>query len=186
MGRVAAVRAELSAGFARRGLALSDAACVALVVVEALLRHPLLNSAWDDAGIILWRRVHLAVVAPGGLPATIVRDAQDLNLRGVARAIGPARSAARRSSEPDDATFTLADLGDGPWLGTPVPTLSHSAALGLSAARPRPRVIADRGVDRIAVRPIAVLTLAYDARVLDQCHADAFLHQVKCALERFR
>ena len=57
--------------------------------------------------------------------------------------------------------------------------------LGLGAVHARPLVIADGGVDRLAVRHAALLTLAYDARVLDQYYADAFLSDIKRRLEQF-
>ena len=62
----------------------------------------------------------------------------------------------------------------------------QSATLGVVAVRPRPVVMSQGGADRVAVRPIARLVLAYDARVLGQCHADAFLNDVRASLERQR
>ena len=91
--------------------------------------------------------------------------------------------------EPGEAsggTFTIASLDAGAlWLGVPLIGQPQSAFLGIGATVERPLVIDVSGVDRIVVRPTTVLTLAYDARVLDQCHADAFLRAVKERLECF-
>src|SRR5207244_13517916 len=73
---------------------------IALAAVEALLAHPLLNSTWSDDGIILRRRIHLgiAVALPDGLLTPVVRDAQDLSLRGMARAVGDLARRDRKST----------------------------------------------------------------------------------------
>jgi 2-oxoglutarate dehydrogenase E2 component (dihydrolipoamide succinyltransferase) len=192
MGRVAEVRAGRRADFARRGIDLTYTACIALAAVEALPGHPLLNSAWSDDGIILRRRIHLgiAVALPAGLITPVVREAQDLNLRGMARAVADlarrARAGALRPGEASGGTFTITNPGAGAlWFGTPVINQPQSAILGVGTIGPRPLVFTEGGVDRIAVRPTALITLAYDARVLDQCHADAFLRDVKRKLEHF-
>jgi len=192
MGRVADVRTRLRTTFAQRGLDLTYTACIALATTEALLRHPLLNSAWSEAGIILYRRIHLgiAVALPDGLITPVVRNAQDLNLRGIARVVGDlARRARSRALQPGEAsggTFTITNPGAGAvWFGTPVINQPQIAILGVGAVRSRPLVIDHAGADRIAVRPIALLTLAYDARLCDQSQADAFLSDVKRNLEHF-
>ena len=192
MGQVAAARARAHDGFARRGIDLTYTACIALVAVEALLRHPLLNSFWSDAGIVQRRRIHLgiAVALPDGLITPIIREAQDLNLRGMARAVADvarrARAGALRPGEASGGTFTVTNPGAGSlWFGTPIIAQPQCAILGVGTVRKRPLVVSEGGVDRIAVRPVALLTLAYDARLLDQCCADAFLRDVKRGLEYF-
>jgi pyruvate/2-oxoglutarate dehydrogenase complex dihydrolipoamide acyltransferase (E2) component len=179
--RVAMVIARHGPGFARRQLELSYRVCVALAAVAALPYHPLLNSSWADAMIVARRRVQLAVVPCDGSPIRFVCDAQDLNLRGLARGLGGA--AAEYSIE--DRTFTIADLGHQVWGDPAALACGAAAALGIGAVRARPLTINDDGVDRLAVRHAALLTLAYDARVLDQCHADAFLRDIKRRLEQF-
>lgn len=150
---------------------------VVLAAVGALARHPLLNGAWSDDGLIVRRRVHLQLARANGARA-LVRDAQDLNLRGMARAL--------RRGEPvglADSTFTIADFGAGPRWAMPPIGAGHSAALGVIASRARPVVVNQAGVDSVAVRPIALLILAYDARMLGQPYADAFLRDVRRTLE---
>jgi len=192
MGRVAAARARRKEAFARRGADLTYTTCIALAAIEALMRHPLLNSSWSDAGIILRRRVHLgvAVALPDGLIVPVVREAQDLNLHGLARAMADvarrARAGALKPGEASGGSFTITNPGAGAlWFGTPIIPQPQSAILGVGAIGPRPLVISAGDADQIVVRPATVLTLAYDARVLDQCHADAFLRDVKRRLEDF-
>ncbi|MEO7908403.1 MAG: 2-oxo acid dehydrogenase subunit E2 [Roseiflexaceae bacterium] len=179
--RVALVIAQQEPSFARRRLELSYRVCVALAVVAALPSHSLLNSYWADTRIVIRRRVHLAVVARDGTPIRYVSDAQDLNLRGLARGLGG--PAVEHGSK--DSTFTIAELGDHFWGDPAAWARGGAAALGIGALRQRPLVLNDNGVDRLAVRHVALLTLAYDARVLDQHHADAFLRDLKSRLEQF-
>jgi pyruvate/2-oxoglutarate dehydrogenase complex dihydrolipoamide acyltransferase (E2) component len=189
---MAAVRRRMNEAFARRGVELTSTACIALAAVEALLQHPLLNSSWSDAGIVLRQRVQLGIVVAlrDGPITPVVCEAQDLNLRGLARAladvVGRARAGALEPGEASGGTFTIASLDAGAlWLGAPLIGQSQSAFLGVGAIVERPLVIDVSGVDRIVMRPTTVLTLAYDARVLDQYHADAFLRAVKERLEYF-
>jgi pyruvate/2-oxoglutarate dehydrogenase complex dihydrolipoamide acyltransferase (E2) component len=183
LGRVVATRAELAGEFARRGLALTDPICMALCVVSALARHPLLNSIWGDQVIVSRRRIHLAV--NGDVPGSLVRDAQDLNLRGLARAIGRGWTTGSSADRAADATFRIAFRNGSIWFDPLALWRPATAALGVGRVGLRPIVVADRGVDRIAVRPTALLTLAYDARVLDQSHADAFLRDVQREIDLF-
>ncbi len=179
--RVALAIAQRGPSFARRRLELSYRVCIALAVVAALPAHPLLNGYWANSMIVTRRRVHLAVVACDGASIRCVCDAQDLNLRGLARGIGGA--AAEADSEA--RTFTIAELGDHIWGDPAALAGAGTAALGIGAVHARPRVFDHDGVERLAIRHAALLTLAYDARVLDQCQADAFLRDVKSWLEQF-
>ena len=183
MGCVLDTVARLGPAYARRRLELRYSACVALAAVAALPDHPLLNSTWRGDAIVTRRRVHLMAVPRGGSPATLIRDAQDLNLRGLARGLSGAGAAVASIS--DDSTFTIADLGDQLWADPAALARGRSAALGIGAVRARPLVLDDGGVERLALRRVALLTLAYDVRALGQCHADAFLRDLKRRLERF-
>ncbi len=179
--RVATLIAQHGPSFARRRLELSYRACIALAAVAALPYYPLLNGYWADTMIVVRRRVHLAVVPCDGSPICFICDAQDLNLRGLARGLGGVASAHCRA----DRTFTIVELGDHTWGDPAALACGGAAALGIGAMRARPLVIDDNGIDRLAVRHAARLTLAYDARVLDQCYADAFLCDIKHRLEQF-
>jgi pyruvate dehydrogenase E2 component (dihydrolipoamide acetyltransferase) len=179
--RVAMAITQHGPGFARRRLELNYRVCVALAAVAALPYHPLLNSYWADAMIVARRRVHLALVPCDGSPPRYVSDAQDLNLRGLARGLGGAEA----DQSIKDRTFTIADLGDQVWGDPAAWAGGGAAALGIGTVRTRPLAIDDGGADRLAMRHAALLTLAYDARVLGQRHADAFLRDIKRRLKQF-
>jgi pyruvate/2-oxoglutarate dehydrogenase complex dihydrolipoamide acyltransferase (E2) component len=165
---------DAGAALARASLAV----CVAVAAAGLLPQHRLLNARWGEDGIWLRRRLHLAVAVPTGqgLAWTLARDAGDLTLRGMARAL----SAEPALDAPGDATFALISLADGAtWQSAPPPLAGTVAALGLGAPRRRP--VARGGA--LLVRPVAALTLSYDARALDHAHAAVFLRSLRDALE---
>ena len=170
LSAAAAMCARLGPAFARRGLTIDLATCVAQAVAAALTRFPLLNGWWDGERIIVPRRVQLACQLAGR--AGTIPDAQDRNLQGIARALAqPAPAAA--------PTFHFFASNSAEWQQPPA---TGTAALVLGAARARPTVIA--ASQPIAARLGATLTLAYDARLIDQAYADAFLGAVVAQLAR--
>lgn len=147
--------------------------------VAALLpAHPLLNACWSEAGLVRRRRLHIAAAAPvagGGLGWALVRDAGDLNLRGLARAL------ARPADDLTAATFAVAGLPDGASWWSALPPLANTAA-ALSFGAPRAQAVAQEG--GVAIRPLVALSVSYDARVLDHAQAARFLVELRDALER--
>ncbi|NNJ10499.1 hypothetical protein EKD04_009180 [Chloroflexales bacterium ZM16-3] len=153
--------------------------CVAAAVAGLLPRHRALNASWSDDGLLMRHRVNLAVATPAGegLTWSLIRDAGDLALRGVARAM-------RTDADPinlGEATFALVSLSSGTlWHCAPPPLPGTVAALGLGAPRRQAFVCGDA----ISVRPIASLTLSYDARAFDHTQAASFLRDLRDVLER--
>jgi pyruvate/2-oxoglutarate dehydrogenase complex dihydrolipoamide acyltransferase (E2) component len=174
LARVAAHQAE----FARLRLPLGLSACVLEAAAALLPAHPLLNGSWTDDGLMLRRRLHVAVAEPAGdgagLRWALVRDAGDLTLRGVARAL------ARRAG-PEGATFAVVCLAAGVGWQSAAPPLPGTAA-ALSVGAPVARAVAVG--EALAVCPMATITLSYDARMSDHCVAAAFLAALRGALER--
>jgi pyruvate/2-oxoglutarate dehydrogenase complex dihydrolipoamide acyltransferase (E2) component len=174
LGLVAAREAE----FARLRLPLGLGACVAEAAAALLPAHPLLNAAWGEEALLLRRRLHVAVAEPagdgGGLRWALVRDAGDLTLRGVARAMA-------RPGGPQGATFAVVSLAAGASWQSAAPPLPGTAA-ALSVGALVAKAVAVGGA--LATRQVATLTLSYDARVLDHCGAAAFLKALRAGLER--
>jgi pyruvate/2-oxoglutarate dehydrogenase complex dihydrolipoamide acyltransferase (E2) component len=148
---------------------------VVVQAVAALLPHsPLLNAAYSPAGIVRRRHVHLAVgtVVAGERRWAYVAHAGDLTLRGIARALRDAPPAG-------DATFTVVAVPHGHRYN-PLPLLPGTGALlAVSAPDVRPTVLPG---DRIALRPIATLTLTYDVRLLSFADAGCFLSALREAM----
>lgn len=181
--------------FAQRQLNLTAMACVAYAVATVLQQHPLINAYWSDDGIVQRRRTHLGVVfaeqtAPqNGRPSqrlAVVHDAGDLTLRGVARAlqsaVEPGSGQNGQASPPEAVPLTLIGHNGATWWSGMLPIQAgQSAWLSVGATSAQP-VVFDQ---RIVVRPTMLLTLSYDARLLDQSQADAFLCDVRKQLEHF-
>lgn len=154
------------------------AACVVEAVAAVLPGHAALNGRWGEETLVLRRRQHIAVGVPGdggGLRWALVHDAGDLKLRGVARALSTLAA-----YDPAEATFAVVCLAPGAgWHSGHPPLPATSAALSVGA--PALRAVATG--EAVAVRPIATLTVSYDARVLDHREAAAFLGALKVRLE---
>jgi 2-oxoglutarate dehydrogenase E2 component (dihydrolipoamide succinyltransferase) len=172
--------------FARQGIKLTLTAYFAAATVAALRARPAFNARWTDDGILMQRAVHLgiAVAVDGGLIVPVVKNAQNMSLEGLARAINDLAARARsRQLQPDEAqggTFTITNHGvSGSLFATPIINQPQVGILGVGLVEKRVKVIGDA----IAIRPCAYVTLTFDHRVTDGADGDAFLQVVKHTLE---
>lgn len=173
---------------AREGFSLTYLPFVARAVTDALRRHPELNATVVGEAVTYHRDVHLGIAVDldfGGLVVPVVRGADGLRLRALARAIHDVASRARaRRLSPDDlagGTFTITNPGAaGTWTSFPIinrPQVAIVSTDGVSK-----QVVADeRGALRIA--PVGHLCLAFDHRVVDAPLAGAFLRAVADTME---
>ena len=124
-----------------------------------------------------------------GLIVPVIRNAQDLNLTGMARAIQDLAERARtKKLLPDDVqggTFTITNPGSfGTFHGTPIISQPQVGILGTYALVKRPWVVQDElGQDVIAIRPIMNVTLTYDHRLVDGALAGRFLRDLRERLQ---
>jgi 2-oxoglutarate dehydrogenase E2 component (dihydrolipoamide succinyltransferase) len=184
---------------AARGLPLTLTPYLVAAAAQALRETPAVNSRYSEQGIIESRRVHIgvAVSLPAGLLVPVVRNADELTLAGLARAVADLAERARSGSlgvdEVSGATFTITNHGvSGSLIGTPIIAQPQSAILGVGAVVKRPVVVslpeAGRSLlpgpgDAIVIRPMAYLSLTFDHRLLDGATADGFLASIKRTLE---
>ena len=121
----------------------------------------------------------------------MIRNAQDLNLLGIARAIADVAERARtKKLMPDDVqggTFTITNPGGfGTFHGTPMISQPQAAILGTYALVKRPWVVQDElGKDVIAIRPMMNITLTYDHRLVDGAYSGGFLRDLASPLEHW-
>jgi 2-oxoisovalerate dehydrogenase E2 component (dihydrolipoyl transacylase) len=121
----------------------------------------------------------------------VIRNAGDLSLRSIARAVNDLAERARakklQPEEVKDGTFTLTNHGTGgSLLAMPIINQPQTGILGTGAIRKRPVVLTDAdGNDAIAIRPMVYLSFVFDHRILDGASADQFLLTVKAALENW-
>ena len=158
-------------------------------VVEGLKEHPILNSVWDGNRIVLRRQINIGVAVDleeGALIVPVIRDADELNLLGLARKIDEAvRKARSKELSPDDVsggTFTVNNPGAlGSVVSTPIINHPQAAILSAEAVVKRPVVVDDA----IAIRSMMNLEVSFDHRVLDGGAALRFLNSVKRRLETY-
>ena len=124
-----------------------------------------------------------------GLIVPVVRNAETLNLLGMAKAIADIAQRARdKKLLPDDVqggTFTITNPGGyGTFHGTPVISQPQAAILGTYAVVKRPWVVEDEdGQDAIAIRSMMNVTLTYDHRLVDGALAGRFLRDLRERLQ---
>ncbi|MEO5746203.1 MAG: 2-oxoglutarate dehydrogenase, E2 component, dihydrolipoamide succinyltransferase, partial [Terracoccus sp.] len=190
--RVARLRARAKADFeAREGTKLSFLPFLALAATEALKAHPSLNASLEGEEIVYHgsENLSIAVDTKKGLIVPVVKNAGDLNIAGLARAISDVAARTRNNKiTPDDlagGTFTITNTGSvGALFDTPIINQPQVAILGTGAIVKRPVVVADSdGGETIAVRSMMYLALSYDHRIVDGADAARFLGTMKARLE---
>lgn len=186
---VAAHRAANKDRFAREGAKLTFTAYVVSAIVQSLRVHPLVNSSWTETGILLHDTINVGIAAAvdDGLIVPVLKQADGLNLLGLARAINDLATRARakelRPDEVQGGTFTLTNHGvSGSLFATPIINQPQCAILGLGMIEKRVKVIDDA----IAIRPQAFASLTFDHRILDGATADYFMSSFKDTLEKWR
>jgi pyruvate dehydrogenase E2 component (dihydrolipoamide acetyltransferase) len=192
--RVVAVREKLKKEYqAAYGVNPTYLAFAAKASVETLREYPYVNAEIRGDSIVTRNFVNLGIaveLAEGkGLIVPVIRNAEGLNLLGLARGIAEIAAKARNKQlVPDDVqggTFTITNPGGyGTFHGTPVISQPQSAILGTYALVKRPWVVEDDlGQDTIAIRPLMNITLTYDHRLVDGAYAGRFLRDLRELLE---
>ena len=193
--KVARLRTRAKNEFERReGVKLSYLPFLALAAVEALKTHPNVNASVEGEEIIYHGQENLsiAVDTEKGLIVPVVKNAGDLNIAGLARAIADLADRTRNNKiMPDDlagGTFTITNTGSrGALFDTPIINQPQVAILGTGALVKRPVVVTDvDGGETIAVRSMMYLALSYDHRIVDGADAARFLGAMKTRLEEGR
>ena len=194
MTKIASLRQKLKKEWADAyGVNPTYLAFVARAVVETLKDYPWINGEIRGDSIVTRQFVNLGFaveLADGkGLIVPVVKNAETLNLLGIAKAIADLAKRARdKQLLPDDVqggTFTITNPGGyGTFHGTPVISQPQAAILGTYAVVKRPWVVEDElGEDAIAIRSIMNLTLTYDHRLVDGALAGRFLRDLRERLE---
>ena len=192
--RIVAARNQLKKEYqAAYGVNPTYLAFVAKATVETLRDYPYVNAEMRGDSIVTRNFVNLGIaveLADGkGLIVPVIRNAEGLNLLGLARGIVDIATKARNKQlVPDDVqggTFTITNPGGyGTFHGTPVISQPQSAILGTYALVKRPWVVEDElGQDVIAIRPMMNITLTYDHRLVDGAYAGRFLRDLRERLE---
>ena len=162
-------------------------------VVKALRDFPMVNVSVKDKQIIRKKRINLGMAAAlpsGNLIVPVIKDADQLNLLGLTKAVNDLANRARNNKlkpeEIQDGTFTLTNVGTfGNVMGTPIINQPQVAILAVGAIRKKPAVLETEYGDVIAIRQMMFLSLSYDHRVVDGFLGGSFLRRVGDYLEQF-
>jgi 2-oxoglutarate dehydrogenase E2 component (dihydrolipoamide succinyltransferase) len=194
MSKVVAIREKLKKEYqAAYGVNPTYLAFIARAATETLREYPWVNGELRGDKIVTRNFVNLGFaveLADGkGLIVPVVKNAETLNLLGMAKGIAEiARRAREKQLTPDDVvggTFTITNPGGyGTFHGTPVISQPQAGILGTYAIVKRPWVITDEnGADAIAIRSMMNLTLTYDHRLVDGALAGRFLRDLRERLQ---
>jgi 2-oxoglutarate dehydrogenase E2 component (dihydrolipoamide succinyltransferase) len=194
MSRVVSIRAKLKNEYsAAYGVNPTYLAFIARATTETLRDYPWVNGELRGDKIVTRNFVNLGFAVEltdgKGLIVPVVKNAETLNLLGMAKAIADVAKRARdKQLTPDDVvggTFTITNPGGyGTFHGTPVISQPQAGILGTYAIVKRPWVITDEnGDDAIAIRSMMNLTLTYDHRLVDGAYAGRFLRDLRERLQ---
>lgn len=165
------------------GVKLSPLTFAARAVCLAARRTPEVNCTWDDAAgeVIFKQYVHLGIAAATarGLIVPVIRDADQLDLRGLAGSLAQLTETARAGKTPPadmvGGTITITNVGVlGVDTGTPIINPGQSAILALGSVKDAPWVVNGQ----LAVRKVCQLALSFDHRVVDGEKGSRFLADV--------
>ena len=186
---IAALRAKMKDKFEEQaGTKLTFMPFFIRAAVEGLRAFPTVNSSVDGTNVVLHKECNIgvAVALDWGLIVPVIKNAEEKNFLGLARAMNDLAERARtKKLKPEEvAESTFLDHQSRRLrrlFGLPVINQPNVAILGLGAIEKRPVVIDDA----IAIRSMVYLTLSYDHRVVDGAVAHQFMGKVKHTLENW-
>ena len=177
----------------RNGVKLTYMPFITRAVIATLRKMPIVNASMEGDAIRYHKNINIgiAVALDWGLIVPVIKQAEEKNFLGIARAIVDLAERARgKKLKPDEVgsgTFTITNPGIfGEQFGTPIINQPESAILGVGGLFKEPTVVTDEdGTDSIAIRNIIHLTLGFDHRIIDGADAGKFMAEVKKYLENW-
>ena len=162
-------------------------------VAKAIKDFPMVNVSVDGDKIIKKANINIGMAAAlptGNLIVPVIRNADQLNLMGLAKQVNPLAGRARanklKPEELQGGTFTVTNVGTfGNVMGTPIINQPQVAILAVGAIRKKPAVIETEYGDVIAIRQLMFMSLSYDHRVVDGFLGGSFLRRIGDYLEDF-
>jgi pyruvate dehydrogenase E2 component (dihydrolipoamide acetyltransferase) len=194
MTRIVKIREKEKAKYEQRnGVKLTYMPFITRAAIVALRKHPIVNGSIEGEAIRYNKNINIgiAVALDWGLIVPVIKQAEEKNFLGIARAIVDVADRARgKKLAPDEisgGTFTLTNSGIfGEQFGTPIINQPQSAILGIGGLNKEAEVLTDKdGNDSIAIRSIQRFTLGFDHRIVDGADAGKFMSDFKAYLENW-
>ena len=173
------------------GYSLTYLPFVARAITQVLAEFPKLNSSVVGEALHLHKDINLAIAIDlnhEGLVAPVVKNANGMNVRGLASAINDLVVLAKSRKLPPDllsgGTYTLSNPGPyGTLFTAPIINQPQIGILSMDAVKKRPVVIESPAGDSIAIRPVGMLAQSFDHRAIDGAYSAAFLQKLKLVIE---
>jgi pyruvate dehydrogenase E2 component (dihydrolipoamide acetyltransferase) len=172
----------------RSGVKLTYMPFILKATIDALKAFPVLNASVEGDAVVYRHDINIgiAVALDWGLIVPVIRNADEKNVLGLARAVNDlaerARSKRLKVEEVQGGTFTITNPGVfGSLFGTPIINQPQVAILGIGVIEKR-TVVRD---DAIAIRTMAYFALSFDHRIVDGSDADRFMAHTKKGLQEF-
>ena len=162
-------------------------------IVRCIKKFPLMNSSVEGNNMIIKKDINIGMATAlpsGNLIVPVIRNADQLNLVGLAKQVNQMAENARNNrlkpEDISDGTFTLTNVGTfGSLMGTPIINQPQVAIMAVGAIKKRPVVIETPHGDSIAIRHMMYLSMSYDHRIIDGSLGATFLTAVGKELENF-
>lgn len=162
-------------------------------VSKALRDFPMVNISVNGTQIIKKRHINIGMAAAlpsGNLIVPVIKNADQLSLVGLSKAVNDLASRARsnklRPDDTQDGTFTVTNIGAfGNIMGTPIINQPQVAILAVGTITKKPAVIETEQGDMIGIRHMMYLSLSYDHRVVDGALGGRFVKRVADYLENW-
>lgn len=177
--------------FAREGEKITYTPIFMMAVANTIKKFPMINISVDGDKIIKRKAINLgmaASLADGNLIVPVIKNADQLNLVGMTKAVNDLADRAKKGQlKPDDiqgGTYTVTNVGSfGSVFGTPIINQPQVAILALGAVRKVPAVIETPDGDFIGIRHKMFISHSYDHRVVNGALGGMFIKAVKESLE---
>lgn len=162
-------------------------------IVKCIKKFPLINCSLDGDKIIIKKDINIGMATAlpnGNLIVPVIKNADQLNLAGLAKQVNNLADLARNNKlTPDniqEGTFTFTNVGIfGSLMGTPIINQPQVAILAVGVIKKRPVVVETQHGDSIAIRHMMYLSMSYDHRIIDGSLGATFLTAVANELENF-
>lgn len=187
-------RSRVKSGFeTREGQKFTFTPIFIEAVAVALRQYPMMNISVNNDKIILKKKINIGMataLSDGNLIVPVIKNADQLNLVGMAKTVNDLASRARNNSlKPDDiagGTYTVTNVGVfGSIMGTPIINQPQVGILAFGAIRKMPSVIETDEGDYIGIRKKMIISHSYDHRVVNGALGSKFIKAVKEYLENW-
>lgn len=178
---------------AREGEKLTFTPIFMSAIIHALKEFPLLNSSLQGDQIIQKKAINIGMataLGDGNLIVPVIKNADYLNLVGLAKAVNDLSNRARTNQllpdEVQDGTYTVTNIGNfGSITGTPIINQPQLGILALGVIRKMPAVIETSEGDFVGIRKKMILSHSYDHRVVNGAMGGQFAKAVADYLENW-